>query len=315
LRQLSVALAERLGTPQAVAMVTLADAIVGTATGQWRRALHAAERALTILRDQCVGQTWELNIAQNMHIWALMYLGEIGEVCRLVPALLADARRRGNLYLATELSTRSNLVWLAADDPDGGERETMDAMSRWSQKSFYRQHYSARLARVQTALYRGDAAGAWRLMIERESDLRRSMLLRVQAFRVEALYLRGRCAIAIAAADASRRRLLTAARECARRIARERMAWSAPIGLLLEGGAAFVEGDRAAALARLGGALDGFEGAEMKWYAAITRHRLGTLRGDERGRELLRQAEAWMSAQQIRNPAAITRMLAPGFPE
>ena len=57
-----------------------------------------------------------MNIAQNMFIWALMYLGELGEVSRRVPALLADARRRGNLYLATELCTRSNFVWLAADD-------------------------------------------------------------------------------------------------------------------------------------------------------------------------------------------------------
>jgi hypothetical protein len=53
----------------------------------------------------------------------------------------------------------------------------------------------------------------------------------------------------------------------------------------------------------------------MKWYAAITRHRVGTLRADERGREDLRQAETWMAEQQIRNPGAITRMLAPGFPE
>src|SRR5262249_43826522 len=150
-------------------------------------------------------------------------------------ALVADARRRGNLYLATELCTRSNLVWLAADDPDGGERETIDAISRWSQKGFHRQHYSARLARVQTALYRGDASAAWRLMIEREQDLHRSMLTRVQVLRVESLYLRSRCAIAVAAADSSRGRFLSVARAAARRIARERMPWSDPIALLLEG--------------------------------------------------------------------------------
>jgi hypothetical protein len=313
LRHLATELAERIATPQSQAMVTLADSVTACAIGEWRRALHSSERALTILRDECVGLNWELNIAQNMYIWALMYLGEIGEVCRLVPALVADARRRGNLYLATELCTRSNLVWLAADDPDEGERETIAAMSTWSQKGFHRQHYSARLARVQTALYRGDARAAWRLMIEREPDLRRSMLMRVQALRVEARYLRARCAIAMAAAGSSRQRFLSIARASARRIARERMAWSDPIALLLEGCIACVEGDRTAALARLVDALDGFERAEMNWYAAITRHRVGTLRGDERGRELRQQAETWMAVQQIRNPAAIVRMLAPGF--
>ena len=118
--------------------------------------------------------TWELNIAQNIVIWALMYLGELGEVSRRVPALLADARRRGNLYLATELCTRSNIVWLAADDPDEGERETIESIARWSQEGFHRQHYSALLARVQTALYRGDAEAAWRLLAEQEPKLRRS---------------------------------------------------------------------------------------------------------------------------------------------
>jgi RNA polymerase sigma factor (TIGR02999 family) len=99
------------------------------------------------------------------------YRGELREVSRRVPAVLEDARRRGNLYLATEVTTRSNFVWLAADDPDGGEREAMDAMSRWSEKGFHRQHYSFMLARVQTALYRGDSATAWRLLEERKSNL------------------------------------------------------------------------------------------------------------------------------------------------
>jgi hypothetical protein len=93
------------------------------------------------------------------------------------------------------------------------------------------------------------------------------------------------------------------------------MAWSDPLALLLEGCIASVERDRTAALTHLADALDGFERAEMQWYAAVTRHRLGTLRPDERGRDLLHQAETWMAAQQIRNPGAIARMLAPGFPE
>ena len=101
-------------------------------------------------------------MAQNLVIWALMYLGELGELSRRLPALLADARSSGNLYLATELCTRSNYCWLAADDPDEGERDTIESIARWSHKGFHRQHYSAMLARVQTALYRGDADAAWR---------------------------------------------------------------------------------------------------------------------------------------------------------
>ena len=85
-----------VGTPQAIAHGTrLADSMTASAVGEWKRALTSSEQALTILRDQCVGVTWEMNIAQNIVIWALMYLGELGEVSRRVPALLADARRSG----------------------------------------------------------------------------------------------------------------------------------------------------------------------------------------------------------------------------
>jgi hypothetical protein len=97
-----------VATPQARALELLANSITAAGVGQWRKALSSSEQALTILRDQCVGVTWEITMAQNVLIWALMYLGELGEVSRRVPELLADARRRGNLYLATELCTRSN---------------------------------------------------------------------------------------------------------------------------------------------------------------------------------------------------------------
>jgi hypothetical protein len=256
-----------------------------------------------------------MNIAQNMFIWALMYMGELGELSRLVPAVLADARRRGNLYLATELCTRSNFVWLAADTPAEGEREAQEAVARWSQKGFHRQHYSARLALVQTALYRGDAEEAWRRLTEQEWKLRRSMLTWVQVLRIESAYLRARSALAMAAANRSRRLFLSVARAGARRIAAERMRWSDPIALLLRAGIASLEGRNEAALTCLHAAADRFDRAEMKLYAAVTRCRIGALRGDDQGRELLRQAEAWMAAQQIRNPVCMTRMLAPGFPD
>ena len=52
----------------------------------------------------------------------------------------------------------------------------------------------------------------------------------------------------------------------------------------------------------------------MKLYAAVARRRIGALQDDARAR-----AEAtgrgWMAAQDIKNPAAMTRTLAPGFPD
>jgi eukaryotic-like serine/threonine-protein kinase len=314
LRQ-SKALAQSVGNPYAIALSILADGMLATAGGEWKKALTLSEEALAILRDQCVGVTWELNMAQNLVIWALMYLGELGEVSRRVPALLADARSRGNWYIATELCTRSNFVWLAADDPDEGERVTIESIGRWSQKGFHRQHYSARLARVQTALYRGDAETAWRLLTEQESMLRRSLLTRIRVIRIESLYLRARCALAMAAGNRSSRRFLSVAHAAARRIARERMPWSDPIALLVRAGIAYLEGSTPLAVRSLHDAVDRFDRADMNLYAAVARRRIGALQGDAPRYELRRQAEAWMFAQHIRNPASMTRMLAPGFPD
>ena len=253
-------------------------------------------------------------MAQNLVIWALMYLGELGELSRRLPAILANARSSGNLYIATELCTRSNYFWLAADDPDEGERVTLESIERWSHKGFHRQHYSAMLARIQTALYRGNADAAWRLLSDLEVILRRSYLRRIQVLRIESLYLRARSALAMAAAHGRVRRFLAVARDGAQGIARERMPWSDPIALLVKAGVADLEGEEALAVRCLDDAIDRFDQADMKLYAAVARRRIGALWHDEeRGRELSQQADEWMAAQNIKNPTSMTRMLAPGF--
>jgi hypothetical protein len=51
----------------------------------------------------------------------------------------------------------------------------------------------------------------------------------------------------------------------------------------------------------------------MHLYVAVARRWIGALQQDEQGRALQRQADEWMAAQHIKNPACMTRMLAPGF--
>ena len=311
----SKALATSIGHPHGIALSILADGLMAMALGEWRKASTLSEQALAILRDRCVGVTWEVNIAQNLMIWTLLYRGELRELSQQLPALLADARSRGNWYIATELCTRSNYVWLAADNPDEGERVTTESIERWSQSGVHRQHYSAMLARMQTALYRGDAEAAWNLLPQLQLIVRRTYLTRIQVMRVESHYMRARSALAMAACNRNSRRLLSVAGTGACRISRERMRWSNPIASLVRAGIAYLEGSPGVAARYLEAAIDGFDGADMKLYLAVARRRLGALLDDKRGRDLQRQAEKWMSAQDIKNPTCMTRMLAPGFPD
>ena len=52
----------------------------------------------------------------------------------------------------------------------------------------------------------------------------------------------------------------------------------------------------------------------MQLCAAAARHRLGTLLGGDEGHTLIRESEAWMTDQTIRDPVRMTALFAPGFP-
>ena len=206
-----------------------------------------------------------------------------------------------------------NVVWLAADHPDEGERQANEAMEGWSHKGFHRQHYSHALARIQTELYRGDAEAAWRLVAGNWPAFARTLLLRIQFVRIEASLSAG-ARRAAQRVPRTRRRALSVDRTRRR-----------PAHRALR--AALVGGDRAAAQRRRdlsGGPVrrrtrDAGRGrdrvrARGHAHAAAARRRLGAAH-DERGRALVADADAWMAAQGIRNPARMTRLIAPGFPD
>jgi hypothetical protein len=260
-----------------------------------------------------VAATWERNCAHVFSLGALLYQGELRQVSGLLPSLLVMARDRGDLYFETELRTRMNLVWLAADRPDEGQREADEAMHRWSHAGFHRQHYNHVLARIQTDLYSGRAMAAWRVVSENWAAIEKTQLLRMQLIRVEAWYLRARAALLVAATGTETRRFLTLARRSTRRIAREKMAWSDPIASLLTAAIAHVDRRPTTAIEHLAAALQGFEQADMKLYAAVARRCLGQLTGGFAAERYRRKADTWMATQSIVNPSRITQLIAPGF--
>ena len=307
--------ADGVGHPHVVALAQLTEGMSAGMRSEWRRSSDLSGQALAMLREKCAGATWEINQAYFFHLGSLLYQGELREVSRQIPELIASARERGNLYFETELRTRLNIVWLAADQPEEGARQAREAINAWAFRGFQRQHYNLTLALVQTALYQGNADLAWRLISESWVPMQRTFLFRVPAIRVETSYMRARSALQQAQRSPRAHKFLSIVRQDIDRIKTTRLVWSSALTALLGAAAAFCEGRDNDAARELELAATRFERADMRLYVAATRRRLGVLIGGTEGRTMVDAADAWMATQDVRNPPAMVRLLAPGFPD
>src|SRR4029453_2625932 len=157
-------------------------------------------------------------------IIALYYLGELGELSRRVPAQLREADERGNRYAATTLrTTLAASIWLTAGEPERGREELQRARHDWSRQGFHLEHYWSLFTEGQLDLYQDLGQAAHARTLEAWPALKRSLLLRIQVVRVEALHLRARAQLACAHKGDARRRLIAGARADARAIAGEAM--------------------------------------------------------------------------------------------
>ncbi|NOT26879.1 MAG: protein kinase [Acidobacteria bacterium] len=309
------ALAEGAGHHYVTALTSVWSGIAAFLTGRWKETTRLCGRAVTILRDQCTGVTWELNLAQNFFLFSLVYRGELREAAGHLPELLRSARERGNVYLELELSTRLGLIWLAADQPVEAERRANDAIALWSQRGFQRPHYHHLLTLIQTRLYEGRALEAWEQLERHAAVLAQNHFVRVQHTRVEIANFRARCALAVAALGDRAHQMRAIATDEAEKISRERMPWSDPFARLIRATVAFQEGRAADAAEGLFDASQGFVAADMQLYAAVCRMRLSTIENGSRSRAVKENAEHFMALQDVRNPAAMARLLAPGMPD
>jgi hypothetical protein len=200
------------------------------------------------------------------------------------------------------------MLWLARDCPDEADEHATAAMRRWTSTGFHSQHYFELIARVQTALYRGDGAAALHLLEAAWPKLESAMLLRLQSIRIELRHLRARAALSASAArgvDQDRRRLLRLASKDAASIAGEDMPWASPLAEIIRAGVSAQRGDRQAAEDSLGGAAVELDSLEMGLYAAAARLQRERLAGGAVSTE-------WMAKQGIVAPFKLASMLVPG---
>jgi hypothetical protein len=309
------ALATRVAQPETFARLQLVKGTAAFFQGDWRQAHDVLERAEPMLRE-CAGVTWELDTAHLYHLLALFYLGEVRELSARIPLFLKEARERDDRTAATNLRTRASYIMhLAADQPTHALDDVREGMAGWTSHGYHAQHSWELYARGEIDLYCGNGPDAWKRIQEHWTPLRRSLLLRIQAVRIESLYLRARSAVAaarIAEAASEVRALLASAQRDAARLMRERSGWGAALAALVLSGTASLTGDRESAITQLQAAEGAFQDLSMHLHRAVSLRRRGELVGGSQGAELVRRADEWVAAQGIRNSARMADMLAPG---
>jgi hypothetical protein len=127
------------------------------------------------------------------------------------------------------------------------------------------------------------------------------------------MHLRARAALASAPRIDEKARRLKVAEKLAQKIASEHVAWATPFVQLVNAAVAFQRNDRSKAIGLLSQAIESFDLADIDLYEAVARRRLGELLGNERGQRHIDEADAWMRRRLIKNPEAMTQMMAPGF--
>lgn len=319
LMEATMALAERVNHPHALGLAAVMAGCAELLVGRFRKCFEMEERALPILREHCTGVAWEIDAAEMFALFGLVWLGEWNRVILRVPVILKEAQERGDLFLVTSIRTRFLYgVYLAADDPERARAEQSPAIEAWSQQGFHLQHYWDLLARVETNLYSGDPLAAWNHTAERWPALANSVLLHMQYGRIESRNLRARAALASAALCAESRRqgqaedFLREAERDARSLEREKMDWANALARLVRAAVAASRGDRPTAVALLTSAERELQAVDVGHYTAACRRRRGELLGGDEGKALVEGADAWMAAQNIRNPGRFAAMLSPG---
>ncbi len=310
-------LADRTDDPLADGMAHTAKGSAYYFVGRFRESAAAYERAEVVLRDKCFGHAHELASVRRMHINDLAWLGEFKILSLRVPTLLAEALDRGNLYAATNYRLgMANMGWLVIDDPNEAKRMIEEASARWSSSGFHLQHMDALIANVNRSLYCGDVTGAYSHVNEQWKPLTSSMLLRLQTYRVQALYFRGRCALGAAAAMSKgqeRDRLIAGALISARRLEKENVPFSGALSELMRATAAHLTGNQDAALESIAMAIQGFDEKDLPLHAAVARRIHGRMIGGDEGQAIIKKGEDWLANQMVHNPQGWSNMLVPGF--
>ncbi|MEO7330554.1 MAG: AAA family ATPase, partial [Minicystis sp.] len=293
---------QRMARPHLTGFVRLCEGQVAQVAGQFRRAHDLVVESESVLRQRCTSVALEIDMACLRRADLLWNLGDIAELARLSPALIEDARERGNRYveMMVQLSIES-LLGLVEGRPARAREAVATALERWPNTPGSMLHLREIRAQARIALYEGQGRAALAWIEEGLSAARRTGLHFVVTHTAELTMLGGLAALSIGD-DAGAARYT---RACARLDfpLAENMTRTLEVGLRRRAG------DRDGALALLDRARISSRHHGAALYEQAMARRQGEWRRDAEGRALIEAADAWMSAQGVVEPERLTAML------
>ena len=305
--------ADRIENPHAQGLSRLADGMSRWHLGQWRESLALCDEAEVLFRERCSGVTWEIATTHVFQAAALFWLGRLRVLAHRGPEDLREAKQNGDLFATSDLQTGYHVLpKLMLHEPSQARAMLEEEKERWSGKGFHLQHWNQLLADSYIDLYEGRGGDAHERMEGRWAALRRSLLLQVQAIRVEAYLLRGQCAVAAAAQSRDEGPILRSVLRSVRRIESERLPWANGLAWTLAGAVHELRSDIPRARAALQEAIGALDAAEMAGHAAAARYRLGRLLEGREGAALMDDATHYLSQQGVLQADRLVAVLAPG---
>ena len=285
---------------------------------RWRKTTEVGDEVLDLFWAAGRGRFWQRDACLLYRCFGRLYLGQLKQLSKEVSEHVQSAARSGNQLLDVSLRTGFRIRYLLEDDPDAARKDIAEALDAWLpvDVAFQVQHWYAFWGRIEVALYAGDVDEAEADLEENRPRFEKSLLTHIGRLRCEYRHILGRVALARGALSVEaneRKAQIKITRKMSQYLKKETLPFAEPFALLLDCGAAHLEGQRERTVLLMKKAVAKLEESETRLYAAAAKRRLGTLLGGEEGQALIETADAWMAGQGVVRPDRMSAMLVPGW--
>jgi eukaryotic-like serine/threonine-protein kinase len=309
------AVAEASADPLVLGQAQSVRALVALVLGQWSRGREHAAQAMKLLRERCLGASYETTLAAVYYFGFLLWLGDFRALVRELPPLVREAEERADHFMLVTLRPFVVLMSLALDQPAAAREHVERGTALWTTAEVDVRAMAGRGSLAEIELYEGDGAAAYRWIDE---DWRRVISLpftRLGFVRARALSIHALSALAACHSGGPDRgpdrEIVRAAARDVRGLRALRMPWTSALARSFEAAIALAAGARAEACAELERAQPELLAAGMDLHATLARRRLGELTGGAAGARAIAEADAWLAGQGVRAPERLARVFMP----